>query len=186
MSWWHIQANRTRRCDVQARPVLANSCAWAATAAEASYRIDATVAAAPATRVVALDGGAEAALRRVAQREWAHARFYTCGYGPQYVRSNGHAAGLRLRTFDGGENSLEDELDEASATVMIATADEAAYAAAAIGAACAVRGVMTAGLVLGRRAHAGAAVCALRPYAQVLMLASDEHDVTEVLQALRA
>jgi len=45
---------------------------------------------------------------------------------------------------------------------------------------------MTAGLILGEGCEAGAAVSALRPHARVLMVTKDEHDVSEVLTALRA
>ena len=84
------------------------------------------------------------------------------------------------------QSRLREQLAEADVVVMIATADDGAKAAAAIGDACTLRGIMTAGLILGERREVGAAVSALRPHARVLMVSKDEHDVSEVLTALRA
>jgi hypothetical protein len=69
---------------------------------------------------------------------------------------------------------------------MVATADADAEVAREIARACAERGVMTAGLVLGGRLEVGDAVAALRPYARNLMATEDEDDVAAVLTALRA
>ena len=69
---------------------------------------------------------------------------------------------------------------------MIATAEADGNLAAAIAHACAERGIMTAGLILGEQLEVAAAVSALRPYARNLMVTDDEEDVAEVLRALRA
>jgi hypothetical protein len=69
---------------------------------------------------------------------------------------------------------------------MVATTGSDAAAATIIGAACTVRGIMTAGLVIGERELVGATVAAVRPHARVLMVSSDERDVIDVLTALRA
>jgi hypothetical protein len=172
---------------MQMRPTLLNSCAMAATAAEARFRIDAPISPSRATRVVALDEGAGAVLRRVAEQGWASARFFTCETRTGDADSNGDQGdGVRLRGLDGSVARLSEELSDADVTVMVATADEGAVAASAIGTACSARGIMTAGLVLGEGGEAGAAVSALRPHARVLLVSADEHDVSEVLSALRA
>ena len=54
-----------------------SSCARAASAAEARFRIDAPVESRRA-RVIALDEPAAAVLRSVAALEWASARFFVC------------------------------------------------------------------------------------------------------------
>ncbi len=59
-------------------------------------------------------------------------------------------------------------------------------AAALLAVACAERGIMTAGLILGERLEVAASVSALRPYARNLMVTGDEDDVAAVLTALRA
>jgi hypothetical protein len=168
------------------RPILLNSCARAATAAEARFRIDAPIAPSRATRVVALDKGAEPVVRRVAEQHWSGARFFTCGSAVLLAESNGDAADVVLRSTDGSESRLSGELIGADVAVMVATANDAARAASAIGDACALRGIMTAGLVLADGHDTAAVVSALRPHARVLMVTRDELDVSEVLTALRA
>lgn len=166
-----------------------SSCARAATAAEARYRIDSPISPAPATRVVALDPSAEPALRRVAAQPWAHARFFSAQSAVAAVGQVDAAKPIprvHLCTLDGLTTPLAEQLEGASGVVMLAREDSAAVVAAAIGAACSERGIMTVGLILGRAVHAQGVVAALRPHAQVLMVTEDEHDVVEVLTALRA
>jgi hypothetical protein len=171
---------------VQPRPTLLNSCAWAATAAEARFRINTYIVPTRHTRVVALDAGAVPVVRRVSEQPWADAKFFIYEPGPASVSHNGGSAEIRLRRLDGSDTRLTDELTGAGVAVMVATADDAAAGATAIGDECTIRGIMTAGLVLGEQRHVGAAVSALRPHARVLMVTADEHDVSEVLAALRA
>jgi hypothetical protein len=167
------------------RPTLLNSCAMAATAAEARYRVDAPIADNRVTRVVALDEGAGAVVGRVAQQRWSGARFYTYE-APLRRDDEAELADIVLRTADGSQARLSEELVGADVMVMIATADDGADAATAIGNACTLRGIMTAGLIIGEGSGAGAAVSALRPNARVLLRSRDEHDVSDVLTALRA
>lgn len=173
------------------RPILLNSCAMAATAAEARFRIDAPIAPSWATRVMALDPAAAVVVRPVAEQHWASARFFTCD-GPASPAGGevaGDVADVVLRRMDGSLARLGEELDGADVAVMVATADASATAAATIGDACTLRGIMTAAVILGDgygTGGAGGAVSALRPHARVLMVTSDEHDVVEVLTALRA
>ena len=162
------------------RPILANSCARAATAAEARFRIDRPIAGRSA-RIIALDDGAAAVVLRVAEQPWGASRFLTYA-----ATASGGASDAVLRAADGAESRLSDELAEADVAIMIATAEAGPEAAAAIAQACALRGIMTAGLILGEQADVSEAVSALRPYARVLMVTADEDDVSEVLRALRA
>jgi hypothetical protein len=162
---------------------LLSGCAQAATAEEASYRIDRPIPGRSA-RVVALDEGAAEVMRRVAEQPWTDARFLISETPLSAV--NGAAADVPLRVLDGSETQLSDELVDADVAIMIATSDDGADAASAIARACAQREVMMAGLIIGERLDMGAAVSALRPYAPVLMVSDDEHDVSEVLTALRA
>jgi hypothetical protein len=148
-----------------AKPILANSCALAATAAEAAYRITREIGS-RAALILALDPRAAAVVDRVAERPWGAARFF-------------HAEALT------GEQ-LEHELTDADVAIMVATADADGAAAETIARAAAERGIMTAGLVLGVQVDVTAAVSALRPYARNLMVTNDEEDVAEVLRALRA
>lgn len=162
---------------------LLSSCARAASAQEAAYRIDKPIAPSRAGRVIALDEEAAEVLARPARMEWANARFYVCAS----VAEDGET--VTLRTIDGGPATLADELASASVVVMVATGDSGAGCAYALGKACWERGIQTAGLVVGDGTHQGtaaaAAVAALRPHARVLLPDADELDVVDLLTALR-
>ncbi|MEQ3549832.1 hypothetical protein WIS52_05070 [Pseudonocardia nematodicida] len=163
------------------RPILQSSCALATTATEAGYRIDARVESRPGARVVALDDDAATLVRRIARDEWAAARFYAldAGRGERPL----------LRRTSGAPAELADEIATADVVVMVATARagrDAADAAAGIGQACAERGVMTAGVVLGEDRDTAPTVHALRPYARVLLVGAAPTDLTDLLTAIRA
>ena len=140
---------------------LLSSCARAATAAEARYRLDRPIGG-RAALVIALDDEAAALVERVAELPWQGARF---------VRADG---------------TVPDELASSDVAIMIGTGAADAESASTIAAACAERGIMTAGLVLGERGEVMPTVAALRPYARNLMATTDEDDVAAVLSALRA
>jgi hypothetical protein len=148
---------------VTTRPILRNSCAQAATAAEARFRIDKPIGGRSAL-IVALDAEAAEIVERVAEKPWGAARFFR---SPAEVR-------------------LDEELADADVAIMVGTADADADAAATIAHACSERGIMAAGLILGAREEVGEAVAALRPYARNLLITEDEDDVAAVLTALRA
>ncbi len=148
---------------VPTRPTLLNSCAWAATAAEARFRIDRPIGG-RSVLIVALDDDAAEVVDRVAEQPWGGARFFRSPEDPLL-------AGL---------------IPEADVAIMVGTADADGDAASTIAQACAARGIMTAGLILGERLDVTAAVSALRPYARNLMVTEDEDDVAAVLTALRA
>jgi hypothetical protein len=157
-----------------------SSCARAASAAEARYRIDAPVESRRA-RVIALDEPAADVLRSVAALEWASARFFVC----DTVGGSGEADDVLLRGIDGSPAVLSGELAGAHVVVMVATQDSGADCAYVIGKACWERSVMTAGLVLGDGSQTLGAVAALRPHARVLLPTADESDLVELLTALR-
>jgi hypothetical protein len=140
-----------------------SNCARAATAEEARYRIDRPIGGRSA-RIIALDPGAAEVVQRVAELPWGASRFFP----------------------DASTFSVAAELDDADVAIMIGTADADGDTAAAIARACAERGIMTAGLILGDRLEVGDAVSVLRPYARNLMVTEDEDDVAAVLTALRA
>jgi len=164
------------------RPILANSCALAATAAEARFRIDAKPQTPRASSVVALDDGAMALVRELAGQEWNAARFLGLPDGTPA----GEYADLQLRTVDGEAVRLSDELARADFVMMIATEGAGAAAATTIGDACTLRGIMTAGLVVGTNGGSGPALTALRPNARVLLVTGDQRDATELLAAVGA
>lgn len=158
-----------------ARPIMLNSCARAATSAEARFRIDYPLAPARATRVVALDGDAKEVVRQAAGLTWAQARFFSAT-----------GTGNELLTMDGKASPLSVELEGVDTLVMVATAGENAQAAATIGKACLTRGVMTAGLVLSEGDFTSDALMVLRPYARILLVPAEPDDLVELLRAIRA
>jgi hypothetical protein len=172
------------RSEVPRRPTLLESCARAATAAEARFRI--TYPFLPRdSRIVALDEGAARVICGAADRHWSGAHFlaFESATPPE---GNGSGIEATLRRCDGSETLLSQELSDADVTVMVASTDGWA-AAAVIGQACAERGIMTAGVVLaegGERVND--AVLALRPYAMVLVVSQDDEDLLALLTALRA
>jgi hypothetical protein len=167
------------------RPTLLNSCARAATAAEARFRIDYQPRP-RASRVIALDEVAAEIVRDLAGRDWQGGHFLTLD------QSAGVEAEPRFRDPAlGAAASLGAELDGADVAVMIATAaatPASALAASAIGDECAFRGIMSAGLVLTDAAGPDSVrdvVTALRPNAMVLVVLSEVDDIAEILTALR-
>src|SRR6266545_7149551 len=118
------------------RPTLLAGCAFAASAAEARFRIAGPPQVAREARVVALDAGAVDVLCRLAAQPWGRARFLECpaGSGP-----NGALADLVLRTLDGTPVRLSEELADADFVMMIATSGRGAAAASVIGNACTLR-----------------------------------------------
>jgi hypothetical protein len=89
-----------------------------------------------------------------------------------------------LAAFDA--RRLDDDLRDADFVLMIATANDGAAAASAIGTACAKRGITTAGIVLGSGHTTGEAVTALRPHARVLLVTEDRRDIVEILSEVGA
>lgn len=169
----------------QRRPILSQSCALATTAAEYRYRIQRPNSADRKSRVVALDEGARSILERLTAGTWVGARFLTFEAASP-LNGEQPPADAQLRTLDGETATLRDQLVDADVVVMIATGDAGSQAADIIGNACAERGVMTAGMVVGDRADAEEAINTLRPNAMVLVILDDEKDTTELLTALRA
>jgi hypothetical protein len=170
---------------MQRQPTLLNSCASAATAAEARYRISYPEFARRSSRVIALDEQAAAIVRRMAAQQWSGGHFLAFKAAVPANGSGLDTADARLRRADGAEVLLSEELSGADAVVMIGTVDASAEAAAVIGDACASRSIMSAGLVVSGAGGADGVVSALRPNAMVLVILRDDNDVPEILSALR-
>jgi hypothetical protein len=158
------------------RPTLLGSCGRAATAAESRFRVQYPNSKPRASRVVALDDGAEQILDVIAGDDWNGARFF---------RFDSEARGtLRSIGPDTDVVSIESQLADADVFVLVSTA-EGLDGAEMIGDACRDRGIMTAGIALNG-GEAGPSVMVLRPYSSVLVVASDSGYLTEMLTALRA
>ncbi len=155
---------------------MVSSCARAATAKEAAYRIDYPLAFARSTRVVAFDPDAAEIVRRVSDGPWGQAQFYTTS-----------GSGTELVTLDGERRPIASELEHSDSVIMVATNGIDADAVATVGAACRVRAIMTAGLLMaGHGDLTGDTLMAIRPYARILLVPADQDDLFELLRAIRA
>lgn len=165
-------------------PTLLSSCAQATTTAEGRFRIDYPLVSARGACVVALDSGAEAIVRRIAGSPWDTARFFVSETPSRSTDFEPGPVEVDLRSLDGSTTPLNTELSGVDVTIMVATTDLNAEAAATIGAACTVRGIMTAGIVIGTQARS--TLLALRQYARVVVVSNDSYDLDALLTAIRA
>ena len=158
------------------------------TAEEARYRIDYPNSKPRATKVIALDPPSEEVVKRLAQGKWQQASFFTSLKFDGAPRSGDNwSMKAWLSDLAGRTKDLIDEVAAADLVVMVASAGEDAQAAGLIGEACQARRVMTTALVLGASEAAGAATAAqLRPWANMLVAASSEEYIADMLTALRA
>jgi hypothetical protein len=170
--------------------MMPSSCARAATAKEARFRIDYSNSRPRATKVIALDHESERALRALQDGDWNGARFLTfagasrLGEGLEQLTID-----ARLRDAAGREVDLVAEVESADSVIMMVGAGSSASAAEVIGNACQLRGVMTTGLVIAdpdRVAEVSRTLRNLRPFAAMLVVSSGTEYVAEMLTALRA
>lgn len=153
-------------------------------ASEGRFRIDYPLPPSRGVRVIALDIEAELVVRRVSDLPWNSANFYRAETSWTKIGLEGGPVEVILHRLDGSQVALTDELEGVDSTIMVATTDAGTEAATTIGAACSVRGIITAGIVFGEDTMQTVAV--LRPYARVLLVSRDESDLEAVLVAMRA
>lgn len=159
--------------------------------AEARFRIDAPNSKTRAVKVIALDPPSEGIVKRLAERSWNGAAFFTASAfagaprGGDNFSMDGWLSDLAGRTKD-----LVDEVATADLVVMVATAGENAQAASLIGEACSLRRVMTTALVLGSASTSdevlAQSLAQLRPWSLMVVIASAEDYIADMLTALRA
>ena len=158
-------------------------------AAEARFRINAPNSNPRATKVIALDGPSEHVVKRLAQARWNGATFFTATAFAGAPRKGESLAGW-LSDLAGRTKSLVDEVNSADLVVMIATAGEDASAASLIGEACSLKRVMTTALITGSAGKSdevlSKTLAQLRPWALMLVIASADDYVADMLTALRA
>jgi hypothetical protein len=160
-------------------------------AAEARFRVDYPNSKPRVVKVVALDTPSEQVVKRVAQRAWQRATFFTS------IKFEGAPRGgdswsmqAWLGDLAGRAKALVEEVAGADLVVMVSTAGSSAQAAAVIGEACAARKVMTMALIIGSEQQSDEALsktlATLRPYASMLVVANGDEYIEEMLSALRA
>jgi len=170
---------------------MASESARMSSAAEARFRIDRPNSKPRAVKVIALDAASERVVKALAHAPWQRASFLTASAfsgAPQPEEPfsmRGWLADLAGRTKD-----LIAEVDSADLVVMVASAGENAAAAAIIGEACQLEHVMTTALILGTASSTDETLskmlAQLRPYAMMLVIASADEYIEDMLTALRA
>jgi hypothetical protein len=160
-------------------------------AAEARFRVDYPNSKPRVVKVVALDTPSEQVVKRVAQRTWQRATFFTSIKFESAPRG-GDSWSMQawLGDLAGRAKALVEEVAGADLVVMVSTAGSSAQAAAVIGEACAARKVMTMALIIGSEQQSDEALsktlATLRPYASMLVVANGDEYIEEMLSALRA
>lgn len=163
--------------------------ARAASAAEARFRIDAPNSQPRSIKVIALDRPSEAIVKRLATSVWGNTSFLTT-LASAPPRDAPFSMRGWLADLAGHTKILVDEIEHADLVVMIATAGENIESASIIGEACSLKRVMTTGLVVTApsipAAELSRSLAQLRPWALMLVVASAEDYIADMLMALRA
>ena len=168
---------------------MASESTRATSAIEAGFRIDAPNARPRTTKVVALDRPSASIVGRLSKSSWTGTSFLTV---PTEApgRDGAFSVSGWLRDLAGHAKDLADEIAGADQVVMLATAGENAEAASIIGEACSVRRIMTTGLILANASTPDEALSRtlshIRPWALMLVVASGEEYIEDMLTALRA
>jgi hypothetical protein len=165
--------------------------AQATSAFEARYRINDPNSRPRAVKVMALDGPSEALIKRLARDQWDNASFFVISASTAVARADTRISkGNWLTDIAGRVKDLVDEIDTADLVVMIATAGENVLGASIIGEVCSLKRVAITAFVLAGPSTPNEALsrtlAQLRPWALMLVIASADDYVADVLSALRA
>ncbi len=160
-------------------------------AAEARFRIDAPNSKTRAIKIIALDAPSERVVKRLAEHAWNKASFFTASaFASAPKRGESFSMTGWLSDIAGRTKDLMEEVGSADLVVMVATAGENAQAATIIGEACSAKRINTTGLILGGPSKSDEALsktlAALRPWSLMLVIASAEDYIEDMLVALRA
>jgi hypothetical protein len=125
----------------------------------------------------------------MSQRTWNGATFFTASAFGGAPKAGESFSGW-LSDIAGRTKNLIEEVNSADLVVMVAAAGETAQAASIIGEACSVKRVMTTALVLSSPSVSDEALSKtlshLRPWSLMLVIASAEEYIADMLTALRA
>jgi hypothetical protein len=147
-------------------------------AAEARFRVQSPNSTARAIKVIGLDPGGAEAVHHLANDDWVNASFFTVGKPGE------------LKRLDGSTSTVQHEIGTADLVVMVAAAEGRAHVAEEIGRVCSDRRVTTTTLVVGAldasEESLARTLAQLRPWSLMLVLASDESFITDMMTALRA
>jgi len=173
--------------------IMESESARMASAAQAKFRIDRPNSKARAVKVIALDRPSEKVVKELAQAQWQGATFLTAtafAGAPAPKPGERFSVNGWLNDLAGRTKDLIDEVNSADLVVMVATAGENAAAAAIISEACSHNHVMTTALILGSATSSDETLSKmlgqLRPYAMMLVIATADEYIKDMLTALRA
>jgi hypothetical protein len=157
-------------------------------AAEARFRVQAPNSLPRATAVIALDEGGEAMVRRLAESRWNHATFLTA---PVTDPAGADAAADGwLSDLGARRTRVSDEVHAADQVIMVATAGGHADAAPMIGRACSLERVTTTALIVGADSatdeQLAKTLAQLRPWSLMMVIATNDDYVADMMAALRA
>lgn len=161
------------------------------TAAESRYRIDAPNSRPRAIKVIALDRASETVVKRLAQKQWSGASFFTASaFSSAPATGKDFSMQGWLSDLAGRTKDLMDEVSTADLIVMIATSGENAQAASLIGEACSLKRINTTGLVIGSEAKSdeelSRTLAQLRPWSLMVVMSNADEYIDDMLTALRA
>ena len=149
-------------------------------APESRFRIPEPPPTARIVKVLALDPASDAVVSRLAEQEWTGTIFLL---QPAADAADPDLLSGRLIT------SVFDEIASADLVVMVVAAGADARAAAPIGAACRDRGVTAATCVIGAASASHKALSRtlahVRPWSQMVIVASNDDYVEDLLRSLR-
>ena len=162
-----------------------------ASAAEARFRIDAPNSKPRAIKIIALDRQSDRVVKRLAEGKWNQASFFTASaFAGAPKKGESFSMTGWLSDVAGRTTDLVNEVNGADLVVMVATAGENASAAAIIGEACSLKRVNTTGLIIGGANASDEALsktlAQLRPWSLMLVIASADDYIEDMLAALRA
>ena len=170
-------------------PTMLGSCARAATAEEARFRMNYPNSRQRTSRIFALDAAAAEAMYAITEDPWENAHFLTLSITRDVDPEKTRASDLPLSLPDGSAADLEAELAGADVVVLLATEGSSEGAAEVIARECFERKIMCAGLAIGKGKSDAAldrVVNSMRRFARVLVVAQDEDYIPAMLTALRA
>lgn len=169
-------------------PTMLGSCARAATAEEARFRVQYPNSTTRTSRIFALDADAAEAMYAVTEDPWENAHFLTLS-AQSAITAETAPKDLPLSHPNGAPADLDTELTGADVVVLLATDGSSEGAAEVIARECFERKIMCAGLALGRgksEEDLDRVVNSMRRFARVLVVAQDDDYIPAMLTALRA
>ena len=169
-------------------PTMLSSCARAATAEEARFRVQYPNSLSRTSRIFALDKAAAEAMYAVTEDPWDNAHFLIV-FANSHVSPDTASGDIPISHPNGAAASLDEELTGADIVVLLATDGSSEAAAEVIARECFKRKIMCAGIALKRGPSSEKmekVVNSMRKFTRVLVVAQDDDYIPAMLTALRA